>query len=89
MAAPAPKPIALTAGANPTPGADPQPFIVVGGLPAAGAARGGVLRGVAVADQAASTLPTDFPSTKVQIDAVITKLNALLASLRTAGVIAP
>lgn len=45
-------------------------------LPAAGAAIGGVKRGVAVVNA------TDATS-------VIAQLNALLASLRTAGVIAP
>lgn len=45
------------------------------GIPAAGAARGGVLLGVAVPNAAAAPTMAEF--------------NALLASLRTAGVIAP
>lgn len=28
-----PKPITLTSGANPNPSLDPQPFVVVGGVP--------------------------------------------------------
>lgn len=29
----APKPITLTSGSNPNPGYDPQPMVVVGGIP--------------------------------------------------------
>lgn len=62
----------------------PEPIVFVGtlpagALPAAGAAIGGVKRGVAVADITPATDGTTAG----------TALNALLASLRTAGVIAP
>ncbi|KZE41347.1 head fiber protein [Microbacterium sp. T32] len=72
-----PKPISLSRGTAPAPGENtPQPFAVVGDLPAATPTiAGGVKKGVAVANA------TDAASTQ-------TSLNALLASLRTAGVIA-
>lgn len=85
---PNPKPVVLTtATTNPTTNKAPEPLLVVAAATAGVA--GLVVKQSALADQAASTLPTDFPSTKVQIDAVITKLNALLAKLRTAGLLLP
>lgn len=74
-----PKPITITAGDNPSPGQDPQPFIVVGGLPAASPAiAGGVTQAAAVAN---ATVSDDATS-------AATQLNALLAALRDAGIIA-
>lgn len=71
-----PKPISLSRGAAPAPGENtPQPFAVVGDLPVATPTiAGGVKKGVAVANA------TDAASTQA-------RLNDLLASLRTAGVI--
>lgn len=90
------KPVVLTrAASNPAPNRAPEPLLIIGTIPASAVAnattatRGVVLQSVAIADQAASTLPTDFASTKVQLDAIINKLNALLAAQRTAGQIAP
>jgi len=79
-----PKPIALTAGANPTPSVDPQPFVVVGGIPGGAlpaptaSVRGGVVRAAAQAN-----------STATDVAGLVTDFNALLAKLRSAGVIAP
>lgn len=57
----------------------PEPIAVIGGLPAAtNALPGGVLKGAAVAN---ATVATDGTSAGTQ-------LNALLVSLRNAGVIA-
>ena len=80
---PSPKPVTLTAGANPTPGVDPQPFIVIGGVP------GGVTRQAAIANQAAAGTLADLAAAQTAINAVTTKLNAALAALRAAGVINP
>jgi len=75
----APKPVALTSGANPTPSVDPEPLIVVGGLPAATAsASGGITRA-----------PAQANSTATDVAGIVADFNALLAKLRTAGVIAP
>lgn len=72
--------VATTAASNPQPEYDPQPLVFVGGMPAASASvAGGVKRGVAVANITPATDGTTAG----------TALNALLASLRTAGVIAP
>lgn len=75
---PSPKPVTLTqATSAPGPQA-PEPIVVIGGLAGASSA-GLVKRGVAVANVTPATDGT----------AVGTAFNALLASLRTAGVIAP
>lgn len=75
----APKPITLTTGANPTPGFDPQPFVAVGGIPVATAsASGGITRA-----------PAQANSTATDVAGIVADFNALLAKLRTAGVIAP
>ena len=79
----APKPVVLTQRAAVSGEPAPEPLDIVGSvpagaIPAAGATRGGVLRGVAVADITPATDGTTAG----------TALNALLASLRTAGVIA-
>jgi hypothetical protein len=78
---PAPRPVTLVAIATPAAKApDPEPLGIVGGLPAATASSaGGVKRGVAVASITPAADGT----------AAGTTLNALLASLRAAGVIAP
>lgn len=73
---PAPKPVVITQVASMT-GPKPEPLVIVGGLATASAA-GLVKRGVAVTN---ATVATDATS-------AATQLNALLASLRTAGVIA-
>jgi len=72
-----PKPISLSRGSAPASGENtPQPFAVVGDLPVATPTIvGGVKKGVAVANA------TDAATTQ-------SGLNALLASLRTAGIIA-
>lgn len=79
--APRPKAVvATTAATNPQPGYDPEPLVFVGGMaPATASVAGGVKRGVAVANITPATDGTTAG----------TALNALLASLRTAGVIAP
>ncbi|MDL5351211.1 head fiber protein [Microbacterium sp. zg-YB36] len=76
---PNPKPISLVAGANPSPLVDPQEFVLVGPLPAATATvNGGVKRAAAQAN-----------STATDVAGLVADFNALLAKLRTAGVIAP
>lgn len=80
---PAPKPIRILSGANPTPIVDPQEFILAGSLPAgaipaAGSSRGGVTRA-----------PAQANSTATEVAGLVVDFNALLAKLRTAGVIAP
>lgn len=76
-----PKPVtATTAATNPSALFDAEPLVFIGGLPAASASvRGGVQRGVAVAN---ATVATDGTSAGTQ-------LNALLVALRNAGIIAP
>jgi hypothetical protein len=72
----APKPITLVAAVTAAGAPAPQPFSIVGGLPAASlTVRGGALQGAAVINA------TDAAT-------ALTQLNALLASLRAAGVIA-
>lgn len=87
---PAPKPVKLTqiSAASYEGAGGPQPFVVVDNGATAGEA-GLVTTQAAIANQPASTVAADFAGVKVQIDAVITKLNAVLAALRAAGVIAP
>lgn len=58
--APAPKPVSLTNGANPTPGVDPQPLIVVGGVPITTAILTAALKGLSGYSASASqTLTND------------------------------
>ena len=78
----APKPIIITANFSyPAGSPDPQPFEITSPLPAASlpaataSVAGTVKRGVAVPNAAAGT--------------EVATINALLASLRTAGAIAP
>lgn len=68
----APRPVAFTSTTNPG-NLDPVPLALIGGLPA-----GSTPQGAAVAD---ATVATDGTSAGTQ-------LNALLASLRAAGIIA-
>ena len=85
---PAPKPVTLvTAATNPAPNKTPEPLLVVTGATAGQV--GVVTKQAAIANQPASTVATDFATQKVQLDATITKLNAVLAALRSAGVILP
>lgn len=81
--APKPRPVSLTTAVNSTnPPLKPEPLVVVGGIPVQAAAAnvvGGVKRGVTVAN---ATVATDATS-------VATQFNALLVSLRAAGIIAP
>ena len=62
------KPVTLTAGANPSPGLDPQPLVVVGGLP------------VAPADVVNLTA---VPATFADLAAVRTYLNTLVTQLKS------
>lgn len=82
-----PRPVRLTTVATNPSGFDPEPLVVI--APATAGTAGLVTRQAAVANQPASTVATDFASQKVQLDATITKLNALLTALRAAGVIVP
>ena len=82
MPTPQPQPIVLTSGANPTPGVAPKPFVIVGPSTL-------VTRQPAVANQAAAATLADLAAAQTAINAVTTKLNATLAALRAAGVIAP
>lgn len=70
-----PKPITLSAGANPTPGVDPQPFVLTNA--------GDAVANVSTADG------SDAATTQALANALKAKVNALLAELRQAGVIAP
>jgi len=80
---PAPKPIRLVTGTNPSPLVDPQEFVVVGGIPTSplpaptASSRGGVTRA-----------PAQANSTATEVAGLVADFNALLAKLRTAGVIA-
>lgn len=90
---PAPKPITLTSVAtNAYEGAqDPQPFVAVGGVPMAAAttsAAGAVKRTPAITDVTAPDA-TDEASAVVLANANKAKINALLAALRTAGIVTP
>lgn len=70
----APKPITLTVGDNPQPSLDPQPFVVVGGIPGTG--------GPEITPQTAPAVdaaPED-PET------VASDLQAVVAALIAAGV---
>lgn len=75
-----PRPVVITTRAAIAGELAPEPIVAVGGLAAATASvAGGVKRGVAVANITPAADGTTAG----------TALNALLASLRTAGVIAP
>ena len=74
---PSPKPVTLTQAATASGPQAPEPLVVIGGL--AGASTAGLVkRGVAVTN---ATVAADGTSAGTQ-------LNALLVSLRNAGVIA-
>lgn len=66
-----PKPITLTSGANPSPGLDPEPYVVVGTIP------GGVTP---------QTAPTIDPA-PADADAVAADLQTLVTALIAAGVL--
>ena len=79
------KPVTLTTGANPNPGLAPEPLVVVSG---AGAGSVGVVtKQAAIANQAALTV-TDIATAQTAVNALTSKVNAILAALRAAGVIA-
>lgn len=83
----APKPVTLTSGANPSPGNDPEPLVVVSGATAGSV--GVVTKQAAIANQAAAGTLADLAAAQTAINAVTTKLNAVLAALRAAGIIVP
>lgn len=86
---PAPKPVKLTqisASALRSAG-DPQPLVVVDSGTAAGEA-GLVTTQAAIANQGALTV-TDIATTQTAVNALVSKINAILAALRSAGVLAP
>lgn len=79
---PSPKPVTLTSitAANYKGDGDPQPLVVVG--------PGAVSRQAAIANQAApaATL-ADLAAARTELAAHATKINAILAALRSAGII--
>lgn len=80
-----PKPITVTTQTTASYGTkkpDPQPFVIVG----TGSL---VVKQAAIANQAAATLPADFAGVQTQLASLTTKINAILAALRSAGVILP
>lgn len=83
-----PKPIALTSvtAASYT-GPDPQPMVVVSATGTGVVTP--VTRQAAIANQPAATLPADFAGVQTQLQSITTKVNAILAALRNAGVINP
>ena|SRR3990170_687315 len=95
------KPFIITQRAAVAGELDPQPLVIVGSLPAGSLpasttlAIGAALQGVAVADVGALTsAPSVAAPTKAEFDAAVAdlvtlraKCNALLASIRTAGLI--
>jgi hypothetical protein len=85
----APKPVKLTtvsAAAYEGYG-DPQPLVVVDSGTAAGEA-GLVTTQPAIANQGALTV-TDIATAQTAITALVSKINAILAALRSAGALAP
>lgn len=72
----APKPITLVVGTNPNPETDPQPMIVVGGLPTKTQVAG--LTNVTTADATAAAGSTP---TKAEFDALVTLANATKAKV--------
>lgn len=86
------KPVTLTAGSNPGTTA-PQPLIVVGGIPAASvpaattSTAGAVKKATTVA-AASGTIGATYTTTEqATITNLQTQFNALLAALKTAGVV--
>lgn len=82
---PSPKPITLTAGANPNPSLDPEPMVVVGDFPTATKAEVTALTPVTAANAVASVADP----TKAEFDALVTlananktKINAIIAALK-------
>ncbi|MDF2506240.1 MAG: Head fiber protein [Microbacterium sp.] len=73
-----PRPIRLTTVASNPSRTEPQEYAVIGGLPTATATKAG---GIKRASATPNSTATDVPG-------VVADLNALLAKLRTAGVIA-
>ena len=82
-----PKPIALTTGANPNPGLDPQPMIVVSGSTAGSV--GVVTKQAAIVNQANAGTLADLEAAQTAINTLTAKVNAILVALRSAGVILP
>lgn len=83
---PDPKPITLTTGANPDPLYDPQPFVVVSGSTQGSV--GVVTKQAAIANESTANA-TDLATAQALANALKTKVNAILAALRSAGVILP
>lgn len=80
-----PKPVTLTAGASgPNPQFTPQPLEVVGFDPAAF-----VPAATAIVAGLVKRAPAQANSTATDVAGVVTDFNALLAKLRTAGIVAP
>lgn len=80
-----PKPITVTTQTVAAYGAarpEPQPYVIVG----TGSL---VVKQAAIANQAAATLPADFAGVQTQLASLTTKINAILAAIRAAGVILP
>lgn len=82
-----PKPITLTQSAT-NPGApyDPQPFVVVTGGSAGSV--GVVTKQAAIANQGALTV-SDIATAQTAVTALVSKVNAILGALRSAGIILP
>lgn len=69
-----PKPITLTSGANPDPAFDPQPFIVVGGLP---------IKSQVTALTAIGTADATDPATTMALANINkAKINQIIAALK-------
>ena len=90
MASPAPKPVKLTQiSATAYKGAgDPQPLVVVDSGSAAGEA-GLVTTQAPIANQANAGTLADLAAAQTAINTLTAKVNAILAALRSAGVLAP
>ena len=80
-AVPAPEPYVVvgTPATNPNPQNAPEPIILIGGLPAATTSATGSVK------QAAAQVNSVAPD----VATLVTDFNALLAKLRTAGILAP
>lgn len=84
-----PKPITITqiTAASYQGGAEPQPFVIVGAGNVGQLAL--VTKQSGIANQPAATLPADFAGVQTQLQSLTTKINAILAALRSAGILAP
>lgn len=81
---PNPKPIRLVTGANPSPQLDPQEYVLVGTLPSAA-----VPTATATVNGTVKRAAAQPNSTATDVAGLVTDFNALLAKLRTAGILAP